>query len=205
MASEKIDPIGDEYFNPLRLADRIAGTLFFVSAALSILALLVSKVSHPTAHDFVHIAFPISVVALFCTTLAIRLYFFPRAQFARYHDFLAHAYDKQLSHKKTAAYYNNAATTVPTRIAAQVLESSFFSKRILSQMAFDERLKIGGYVLLWLITILYRNTDLAVIGVAAQIVFSEQILSRWFRLEWFRNECEKIYDELFRFIKTRPS
>ena len=102
---------------------------------LSLLALFVDKTAWPSLHEFVHVTFVLSVVALFITNVAIRLYYFPRAQVARFRDFVGHAYGKHLSHRTTTAYYNNAATTVPARIAAQVLESAFFTKHILSRMA----------------------------------------------------------------------
>ena len=203
MASdEKLDPVGDEFFRPLLRAERCADGLFLCSAALSLAALLVDQKITPTAYTFVQIGFALSVMALFLCTLAIRLYFFPRAQVRRYQDFLSHAYEKPLSHKQTTGYYNNAETTVPTRIAAQVLESSFFSLDTLTRMSSRERIKVGVYVLVWVVTVLNRSTDLALVGVAAQILFSEQLLSRWLRLEWLRRECEKTFDDLFRLFQS---
>ena len=211
MADEKDDPIGEEFYAPLLRADRAADILFLLSAALSFGTLLINRDRQPFAYDTLQIAFALSVIALFCTTLAIRLYLFPRAQVERFRDFLSHALKKPLSHKITAAYYNNSATTTAARTAAQVLESSFFTKRILAKMAVSERIKVGGYALTWLILIFYRGTDLAWIGVAAQVLFSEQILSHWLRLEWFRSETEKIYSDVYRLfnnkaeLKTAPS
>jgi hypothetical protein len=204
MANEdKTDPVGDEFFRPLLRADCCANGLFYCSAAFSLAALLVDQKAAPDPYALVQIAFALSVIALLLTTLAIRLYFFPRAQIRRYQDFLSHAYEKPLSHKQTTGYYNNAAVTVPTRIAAQVLESSFFSRDTLSRMSSRERIKVGVYVLIWVITVLNRSTDLALVGVAAQIIFIEQILSRWLRLEWLRRECEKTYDDLFRLLQSK--
>jgi hypothetical protein len=204
MANEdKTDPVGDEFFRPLLRADYCANGLFYSSAVFSLAALLVDQKAAPDPYALIQIAFALSVIALFSTTLAIRLYFFPRAQIRRYQDFLSHAYEKPLSHKQTTGYYNNAAVTVPTRIAAQILESSFFSGDTLSRMSSRERIKVGVYVLIWVITILTRSTDLALVGVAAQIIFSEQILSRWLRLEWLRRECEKTYDDLFRLLRSK--
>ena len=45
-------------------------------------------------------------------------------------------------------------------------------------MAVFERMKIVAYVVIWIIAVLNRSTDLSTVGVAAQIIFSEQILSR---------------------------
>jgi hypothetical protein len=200
---EKRDPVEQEFFTPLRHADMVADWLFYISAALSLAALWVVQQAHPLAYQAVQICFALSVIMLFSTGLAIRLYFFPRAQQRRSQDFLAHAFDQQLSHKQTVAYYNNSCTPGVARVAAQLLESSFFTKYILARMVSAERVKVVLYAVLWLVMILYRETDLALIGVAAQIIFSEQILSRWVRLEWFRWQSERVYDDIFRLIQSK--
>jgi len=70
MADTKIDPIGDEYyFRPLVHAERVADGLFYLSAALSLAALLVSRTSFPILHEAIDIVFPISVIAYFCAML----------------------------------------------------------------------------------------------------------------------------------------
>ena len=199
---QKKDPVGDEFFRPLVIADYIARSLFYTSAALSIAALLVSQSAYPQAFTIIQVAFALSVIALFVVSLATRLYFGPRAQSRRYQDFLSHAFGKPLSHKQTAAYYNNSVAAGLPRAAAQVLESSFFSREVVSRMLTWERTKIALYVVIWIVALLNRTTDLLLIGVAAQIVFSEQILSHWLRLEWLRRECEKVYEDLFRLIQS---
>jgi hypothetical protein len=199
---EKIDPVGERYFAPLRASEIVADVLFYLSAVLSLLALFVEKPSYPIAYSVVQIAFVLAVIALFVANLLIRLYFSPRAQKKRYEDFLSNAYCTALSHRQTTKYYNNSATTVPSRIAAQVLENSFYSRDTASSMATEERLKIAGYALVWFIAVLNRSTDLSTIGVAAQIVFSEQVISRWLRIEWLRLKCEALFDELFQLMKN---
>lgn len=84
-----------------------------------------------------------------------------------------------------------------------MLENSFYSHDSVAQMAKIERIKIAAYVLLYALVILNRNTDLATIAIAAQIVFSEQIVSRWLRLEWLRRECERTYDDLYPQFQTK--
>jgi hypothetical protein len=199
----KVDPIGERYFQPLEVAETVADALFYVSAALSLAVPLVSQQEHPSVYALAQILFALSVIALFAVTLAVRLYFSPRAQFRRFQDFLAHAFGKPLAAQQTSGYYNNVATTVPRRIAAQVLENSFYSHDTVAQMARVERIKIAVYVLLYVLVIFNRSTDLATTAVAAQIVFSEQIVSRWFRLEWLRRECERTYDDVYRQFQTR--
>jgi hypothetical protein len=153
--------------------------------------------------SIVQIGFILSVVALFVVTLTIRLHFSPRAQTKRAVDFLSHAYGTPLSHEQTERYYNNSATTVPARIAAQVLENSFYSKDTASEMVRNERIKISCYVTLWIIAMLSRSTPLTTLAIVAQIMFSEQILSRWLRIEWFRIKCDKIFDDLYRLFQRK--
>jgi hypothetical protein len=203
MADEnKIDPVGERYFGPLRTAELAADVLFYLSAALSLASLFVEKTVYPILYSLVQVGFVLSVIAFFVANVLIRFYFSPRAQKRRYEDFLSHAFDTALSHRQTTKYYNNSATTTPNRIAAQVLENSFYSRDTASSMATEERLKIALYVLIWIIAVLNRSTDLSTIGVAAQIVFSEQVISRWLRIEWLRLKCEALFDELFQLIKS---
>lgn len=204
-SGKKIDPVGERYFGPLRAAEFSVDVLFYVSAAFSLLALLAEKNLHPIWYSVVQIGFVLSVIALFVGNLLIRLYFSPRAQKRRYEDFLSHAYGTQLSHQQTTQYYNNSATRAPARIAAQLLENNFYSKDTASSMAVVERIKIAAYVVIWIIAALNRSTDLSAVSVAAQIVFSEQILSRWLRLEWLRLRCESIFDDLFQLLKSGAS
>lgn len=197
------DPIGDRYFDPLVKADNTSDILFFVAGLLSLLALIVEQKSHPQLYSSVQIGFAVTVVALFAVTLAVRLYFSPRAQQRRYSDFLSHAFDRPLSFQQTSGYYNNSAQNGWRRIAAQVLENCFYTGDTLAQMCTIERIKVAVYAAVWFIVALNRTTDLATIGVAAQILFSEQIVSRWLRIEWLRRECESIYNELFRHLQSK--
>jgi hypothetical protein len=107
-------------------------------------------------------------------------------------------YDRH-SHEQTKQYYNNSATSVPTRIA----ENSFYSNSTLSGMVIAERVKIIIYVIVWSVVFLNRSGDLNTVAVVAQIGFSEQLLSRWFRIEWLRLKCETLFEELFQLLKTR--
>jgi len=203
MANSTIDPIGDEFFQPLLRAEKVADSLFYGSAFLSIASLIIDPKGWPSANDAAQTLFVFSVLTLFITNSIIRLYLFPRAQQGRVEDFLSHAFDKPLSHKRTEAYYNNSATNPSSRIAAQVLESSFFSKEILSMMAWKYRATIVLYTVAFATAVIYRRTDLAWIGVGAQILFSEQVLSRYIRYEWFKKECEQIYKALSRLFQTK--
>jgi hypothetical protein len=199
------DPIGDRYYRPLRLADNGLKVLFWVTIGLSFVPYFVDRASTPKTYDFVQIALVLAVVGFFALGLAIRLYLSPRAEDQRRRDFLSSVYGVPLTHEHTALYYNNNEVDSVRRFGATLLENAFFSKSIALKMALIDRIVVAMYVGLFFIAILLRSTDLAVMSTAAQAVFSEQIISRLIRLEWFRSQCGGIYNGLFELFQSTPT
>lgn len=198
------DPIRTRYYDAVELADKASDWLFYIGAALSIVTLLVERQVYPIAYTWLLIFFAIAVVALFAIGLASRLYLTPRAEDKRRQDFFSSACGVSLNHDKTDGYYNNDFTKPIQRMAAQVLENSHFSKAIALRMAKVERGKVIAYVLIWLICLLNRQTDLGIVVAASQAVFSEQVISRWLRLEWLRMRFEKTYEDVYRLFQSKP-
>ena len=199
---EKKDPIQDKYYSPLEKAEFCGNILFYGSALLSLVIPLVNKTTYSLAYTITQSLFVLFVVFFFSVSIVIRLYLIPRAQENRLKDFFSHAYNIPLTDEQTDGYYNNNETTPIRRIAAQALENSFYSKDTILQMAKIERIKVIAYGTLWLAAILNRNTDLAWVSIGAQIIFSEQLVSRWLHVEWLRIRYECIYDELFKLFKS---
>lgn len=197
------DPIRTSYYDAVELADKISDGLFYVGAVLSFATLFLDREMHPDSYNTVLIAFGVAVLALFVIGLISRLYLMPRAEDKRRQDFFSNAFSVNLIHQKTDGYYNNDFTDPIKRMAAQVLENSFFSKSITLRMATWERTKIGVYVMLWLICLINRRTDLGVVVAASQAVFSEQVLAKWFRLEWLRMRFEKTFDDVYKIFQSQ--
>lgn len=176
------DPIRTNYFDAVQMAEKVNDWLFYISALLSFGTLLVEQKTHPDAYDVVLLLFGISVVAMFALGMMLRLYLTPRAEDKRRQDFFSSACNVNLIHQQTDGYYNNDFKDPIKRMAAQVLENSLFSKEIALRMARRERVKVGVYVLIWLVLLHNRRTELGWVVTASQAVFSEQILSKLFRL-----------------------
>jgi hypothetical protein len=198
------DPIRANYFDALQRAEKVSNWLFCVNAVLSCCTLLVDQKAHPDAYKLVLLLFSLAVIAMFSLGLTLRLYLTPRAEDKRRQDFFSSACNVNLIHQRTEGYYNNDFRDPIKRMAAQVLENSLFSKAIALRMARRERFKIAIYVLIWLVLLLNRRTDLGWIVAASQAIFSEQILSRWLRLEWLRVRFERTFDDVFRLFQTKP-
>ncbi|NWB64305.1 hypothetical protein [Pseudomonas sp. F1002] len=199
------DPIRVNYYDALERADQFADWLFYLGAVLSIGSLFVVKEEYPLLYNFVMIGFAVSVLFMFVVGLGTKLYFSPRAEDGRRQDFFGSAFGVNLSHEKTDGYYNNDQTEPVRRIAAQVLENSFFSKSIALRMAFRERIKVSVYVFLWIVCLSRRESDFGFILAASQAVFSEQVLAKFVRLEWLRIRFERTYENTYRLFKSKPS
>ncbi|MEQ2058747.1 hypothetical protein [Burkholderia cenocepacia] len=199
------DPIRKRYFDDVELADTATDWLFYVGAVLSILSLLLDKSVYPRIYDWVQVCFLIDAIVLFVLGQVSRLYLAPRAEDKRRQDFFGHAFYVSLNHQATDGYYNNDARDPNRRLAAQLLENSLFSKTIALSMVRFERIKLLVYAVLWLVCVINRQSDLGVILAASQVVFSEQLVSRWLRLEWLRMRFEKTYDDVYRLFQSRPA
>lgn len=201
----KIDPIRDKYYKPLQVADHFSDALFYVGAVLSLVAFFVEKSIHPVLYDLVQIALIFAVAGIWALNMAIRVYFAPRAQNKRFQDFVSKAFGVPLSgHEGTEGYYNTDAIG-PERLGAQLLENSFHSKDTALRMAWIERCKSISFLILLSAAALFRSTDLMFLALVAQAVFSEQLLSRWIRIEWLRQRFETIYAELYRLLQSKPN
>lgn len=198
----KIDPIRTRYYRPLELAEACSEWLFWVVAALSISALAVERASHPNFYDIVQGAFVIAVLVLFFVGLGVRLYWTPRAEDKRRQDLLSNSFVVAITHEQTTGYYNNEQTNPLRRLSASLLENSFFSKNVALKMAHNERIRMAVYAIVWIVALLNRTTDLALGAAVAQAVFSEQIISRWIRLEWLRMRFERVYEGLYRLVQS---
>lgn len=192
--STRADPIRKRYFGPLEQAEIVSGWLFYIAAITSFLPLIFNEKSYPVGNSVVTAAFVLLVAANFVLGIVIRLYFFPRAEDARRKEFISNAFNFDLIHQRTLGYYNNDETNPLRRIGMLVMENLFFSKAILGKMAPAVRARAIVYFVLWFGLVIWRATPLDWLAAGAQVLFTEEILSRWIRLEWARIRAEKLYD-----------
>lgn len=188
------DPIRTNYYDALERTEKFADVLFYIGASVSIASLFIKKEMLPELYNLTMIAFAITVISIFIIGISIKLYFIPRAEDNRRREFFGKAYDISLIHEKTDGYYNNDQTEPMRRIAAQVLENSWFSKNITLRMLRLERSKVAIYFIAWFICIYWRGADFGLILAISQAVFSEQIIAKYIRLEWLRGRCEDTYE-----------
>lgn len=199
------DPIGNRFFKPLKTTDSFSNWLFYITAFLSFAALLVDQKEQPGLYNGLQSAFVICAVGLFTVGHVIRLYLWPRAETKRRQDFLSYSLGTNLTHLQSSGYYNNNETDPIRRMGAAILENTHFTKGVALEMCKSERLQTAFYVILWLVMLLNRNSDLGWLAIAAQVLFSEQLVSRAMRIEWLRIKAEEIHNELLKIFGSAPS
>ena len=201
----RADPIRQNYYAAVQAAEKVSDWLFLAGALLSFGTMLIDQKKYAGIYDIVLLLFSLSVVALFTLGVVLRLYLTPRAEDKRRQDFFSSACNVSLIHQQTDGYYNNDFKDPIKRMAAQMLENSLFTKEITLRMARHERVKAAVYLLVWLTLLHYRRTDLGWIVAASQAIFSEQIISKWLRIEWLRIRSEKTFEDVFKLFQTRPA
>lgn len=202
--SPRQDPIRENHYKPLEISELAATWIFYMGAVTSFAPLFLDQKSSPKSYDAAISFFALLVICNFIIGIANRLYFFPRAEDARRKEFLSNTFQFNLIHERTTGYYNNDETEPLRRIGVSVLENLFFSKTILRRMAPAVRAKAFIYFVLWLGVALWRYTPLDGVSIAAQVVFSEEIISRWLRLEWARIRAEDIYASTHSLYQLNP-
>jgi hypothetical protein len=201
----KVDSVGDNYYKPVVRTDAIGAALFWVVSILSIAALFVDKAAYAFVYNILQIAFIVCVLLFFVQGQVQKLYFFPRAEDKRRQELLSNSYSVTLTHEETVGYYNNDQTNPLKRLAASTMESTFFTREIVRKMLVGQRTKTVGYLVIYLVAVLNRSTNLEVLAIAAQAVFSEEIIARWLRMEWLRSRSEQVFDNLYRLFASKQA
>ncbi|MFG6609680.1 hypothetical protein [Sulfitobacter sp. 1A12057] len=208
------DTVGEKYYKPVRYSENIGTFLFWGSGLLSFCAVLtdstfsadlIGEGKATIAHELINIVFVLFVIALFVQGIIHRLYFLPRAEDARRANFLSDGFRVNLSDDETEGYYNNEFGGSIQRIAANCMESSFFTEALTREMLRSIRLWSAIYLVVYFILLVSRWTDIEVIELAAGVVFSEAVLSNWLRCEFLRHRSEDVYGKLRALFADYPT
>lgn len=199
---KRTDPLGPEFYVPLARAERVTDGAFFLAGVLSIAVLLIDRAGYPQIYDAVQASFVVLVIVFFVSGLVVRTYFSARAQSNRAADFVSNAFLVPVISTPSTGYYNTTGTDPYRRMGSALLENALFTKAIVKSMLVFERLLISVYVLVWLWAALSRATDLGIVAMVAQVLFSEQLVSRWVRMEWLRARVERVYDDIYRLFQS---
>ncbi len=190
----KVDTVGDNFYKPAQRGESVGEILFWFFSVLSILAFFVDRNQFPILADIIQIALIILVLLFFGQGQIQKLYLFPRAEDKRRQELLTDSFGVLLTDEQTEGYYNNDQTDPLKRLAANIMESAFFTKKLVKRTLKEIRLKTAIYIVLYFILALHRSTDLEILAIAAQALFGGEIVARWMRMEWLHARSEKVFD-----------
>lgn len=200
--STRVDDLEYRYRSAERLG-QFSWTLFIIGGLLSLATVYSDLIPSSKLAEWVAIVFTLVVISQFAISQFNSRFVVPSAEAARRKQLLSDALGVPLSSETTVAYYNNEFPPSIDRLAASVLENSFFGKNILAEMAKWQRIRIGVYALIWLAGLMSRDSDLAVISILTQLLFSGEILARWIDVERLRHGVSEVYDRLHAYFLSR--
>ena len=202
--NERIDDL-EKYYSPIALCDSWAKRLFFVSAILSVVILYPSFLPHPLLENGTKIVFILSVIIHSLLVHFNGFHLISRAENLRRRQLLSDAFGIPLTPEKTQLYYNNEISPSVLKLGGNIMENSFFAKHVCGEMAKNERIMILIYMVLWLIAVLNRSTDLGLLLTLTQVLFSSEVIIHWLKIEVLRSRNEMTYDKLYALFLNKGS
>ncbi|NTV92578.1 MAG: hypothetical protein HGA72_04680 [Chlorobiaceae bacterium] len=210
---KKEDPISENLYNPLEKAEEVSERLFLAITVMSLLLIVLTEVistqfNHKELQTITSVLLVLNIIAIASSValnLFIRLKLFPRAEDARRKDFVSKAFNVHLTSLRTKGYYNNEGHHPSTRIGLSVLENLLYTKRVLQSMIITIRIQALGWLIIFVSIILIRGSSLEVIYAISLVVFSENILVKWARMEWILDKAEKLFDDTYRILQLKLS
>ena len=200
----RIDEI-EIHYKPIEGCDRWIFWLFLVSAILSVVILYSDFTQDEGIQNLIIIFFILAVLSHSSLTYVNRFYLIPKAESLRRKQLLSNSFSVPLTPERTERYYNNDVSPSVTRLAANVMENSFFAKNVCGEMAKMERIRILVYLVIYLVSITYRSTDLNLILILTQVLFSGDMFFRYLNIEILRFRNNAIYNDLYNLFLHRES
>lgn len=203
--SERQDPIRKKFFDLIEKIDKISIRLFFLCGLLSVSAAYLGDTNLRSFVPILQGIFLTASLCLFGLDLWVKLSLSPNAADARSTDFMASAFNQPLCSTRTSGYYNNAVGPGMQKIAAQVFENTFFTKEICYGMLRVEVPIAIIYLVFWIGALVLGGLSISIVGVLAQVLFSEQVGARILRLFWLSRKCESIHETMRTLFLSRAT
>jgi hypothetical protein len=197
--SERIDQL-DKHYLPIEKINTFIWVLFLMSAILSIAILYTNSIQYPVIKQAIEVSFVVIVILYSILSMYNSYYLIPSAEKLRRMQLLSDSFGVPLTSENTENYYNNEFLPSLNRLGMNVLENSFFAKNVCLKMAEKGRIKILTYFLFWIVAMTYRNTDLSLIIIITQVLFSGEIIINFIKLEMLRFQNNSIYDKLYTYF-----
>lgn len=192
MSTERIDTV-ENYFKRVTLVSTISSVLFWLSVICSFAVFFLSN--NQSINNLVNVLFILVTFLYFIVSNWLSIFLLREAQNKRRIHLLSDSLGIKLDDEETNLYYNNSHFPSIIRLGLNVFENSLFTLRVTEQMVKWERLKVLFYIVIWLLLILLRNTNLNFLAIVAQTLFTTGLLVSLIKLEVLRHSCGQIFNE----------
>ncbi|MCZ4246968.1 hypothetical protein BXO87_02385 [Bacillus sp. GZB] len=192
--SERFDSL-DKYYKIINNFDLASRVLFWVNTILTVVVYFLD--GNDQVKSILTGLFIITTLLYFIVDNSLGIFLIPGAEEKRRTHLLTNSFGVPLDSERTNKYYNNTLEPSLLKLGANIFENSLFASRVTSEMAKQERWKILFLALVWLVSLIIRNTDIEFISIVAQTLFASTLLSAWLRLEVLRKKNHDIYKCLY--------
>lgn len=185
----------DRHYLIIEKLNKTIAILFWVNAFLSIAVLFVNN--YDTIKSIFLFIFIMTTIGYFVIDNYLGIFKIPEVEDKRRVHLLTNSFNVPLDNERTNKYYNNELDPSFLKLGANIFENSLFAERVTHEMAKKERIKLGIFLTLFLLVILLRSTELELISILSQTLFTSTLISAYLRLEVLHSKNKSIYNCLY--------
>jgi len=201
--SERIDSL-DRHYKNIEKLNTTTTALFWVNAILSIVVFFVDD--YLTVKNILLFVFTITTLGYFVIDNYLSIYKIPKVEDKRRVHLLTNSFNVPLDNERTNKYYNNELEPSLLKLGANIFEDSLFAERVTHEMAKRERKKVGIFIVIFVIALMSRTTEIELISILAQTLFASTLIPAYLRLEVLHFKNKAIFDcmhDIFLFHNQR--
>ena len=199
--SERKDEVDELY--------RVASSVSIAAKATFIISLVCSAILlinfESVFRGVIEVIVVVSTITYVILANLHDMFFFYRAESERRKVLISNALGIDASSKETSLYYNNPEKQSVVRLGINSYESVFFTKKVVAKMLIPR--SIGGLMTIALyIALLLSSSDLGIIILVTQTLFSGEILIGIIKLVFYYFKLNAVQGEFYGIlIKCRAS
>lgn len=203
--SERYDSL-DKHYKNIEKLNTTTSILFWVNAVLSIAVFFVND--YLNAKNILLFVFTITTLGYFVIDSYLSIFKIPKVEDKRRVHLLTNSFNVPLDNERTNKYYNNELEPSLLKLGANIFENSLFAERVTHEMAKRERKKVGIFILVFIIALMLRTTEIELISLLAQTLFASTLIPAYLRLEVLHFKNKAIFDclhDIFLFHSQRTN
>ncbi|MGG5787933.1 hypothetical protein ACQ3VH_12775 [Bacillus pretiosus] len=192
--SERFDSL-DRHYKSIDQLNNLISYLFWINALLSILVFFADDILD--VKNVLLFIFTLTTLTYFIADNYLTIFKIPNVEDKRRVHLLTNSFDVPLDNERTHKYYNNELEPSLLKLGANIFENTLFAERVTHEMVKKERVKILAFVVVFIVALLFRTTEIELISILAQTLFAGTLIPAYIRLEVLHSKNKAIYECLY--------